>query len=537
MKNAIFTFTLILCLSCLFGQVSAEDHKDIYKQLGLTEEEIIFLKDNRIFYYAISNEYPPVEYMGSNLTPKGFGVEYLKKASELLGVEFILREGAEKLNWKNCLELIKNKEIDLLPAASHTDDRNRYMLFTKPYITENTVVIGHKGSDVILTEKDFEGKRLAFVEGHWQNDYIRRELENPKIINMDSIEKTLYSVEKGTVDYTFLDNIVYIYYLQKNGLKNTQISGRLNIKASHQIGLNMDQEVLRNILDKVIDYVPKDEVYKNALIVEAREDVNKKLLVGSLLLTGLLILIIIILNRKLFNEYKYRRKMRENKEILIENLSHDLKTPLATLKVNFGLLKKGLVKEEDINHYYERIRNNIDNLDDIITELYNINDMKEDFMSLKKHRVSVGDFLEEIFERNRGIFEAQNKTLYYTNKTNQQIECKVKINKKTIDRAITNLLSNSLKFTKDGGVVSIGYALEGRKVVISIADNGIGMDKKELTVIFDRFYKTDNNPFRNGKGIGLSIAKEIVEFHGGEITASSEIDKFTCFQIKLPVDC
>lgn len=105
-------------------------------------------------------------------------------------------------------------------------------------------------------------------------------------------------------------------------------------------------------------------------------------------------------------------------------------------------------------------------------------------------------------------------------------------------RIMLNLISNAIKFTNPGGSILVSLMDKGDKVVLSVKDTGIGMEKKELKSIFKRYHQVDKSLSRNteGSGIGLSLVKSIVELHGGKISVESTVSKGTIFNINLPVN-
>jgi two-component system, OmpR family, sensor histidine kinase VicK len=115
---------------------------------------------------------------------------------------------------------------------------------------------------------------------------------------------------------------------------------------------------------------------------------------------------------------------------------------------------------------------------------------------------------------------------------------RVKLDRDQIDQVLDNLVSNSIKYTGDGGRMILGARMSPDKefLEISVEDNGIGIPKKDLSRIFDRFYRVDKARSRNmgGTGLGLSIAREIVKAHGGTITLDSELNQGTKVTFTLP---
>ena len=117
-------------------------------------------------------------------------------------------------------------------------------------------------------------------------------------------------------------------------------------------------------------------------------------------------------------------------------------------------------------------------------------------------------------------------------------EFMIKADRKLLKEAVRILMDNSIKYTPVGGVIRLNCYLKNKKAVISLEDNGIGISKEDLPYIFTRFYRADRSRAKDtgGTGLGLTIAKLIIDNHSGKINVWSEIHKGTIFRIELPLD-
>ncbi len=106
-----------------------------------------------------------------------------------------------------------------------------------------------------------------------------------------------------------------------------------------------------------------------------------------------------------------------------------------------------------------------------------------------------------------------------------------------LERVVGELISNAIKYTPEGGEVEVSLTQSDDKVVLSVKDSGIGMTKKECEKIWERFYRTNTSKtFAKGSGLGLSIAKELVEMHGGKLEVESEVGKGSTFTMQMPLE-
>lgn len=536
MKSKI---TFILILLFIFTNLSIGIAENNIPDLSnkLTNEERKFLSKNKEFTYALMSDYFPIEFIDSKDNPRGFGVEYLKKASELLGIEFKLVEDYKDLTWSDCLKRLENGEIDLLPSINQTTERNKFVEFTQVYYYTRIIVVGNNYDSLIYEKSQLLDYKLALVKDYWLNDKLSSlNTENyTNKDNIDNIDTALKNVNNFKADYALLENIVFDYYDQKSKYKNLKIVGELDLDAEVRIGVSKNNKILASILNKVIDSVPKEAIFSNT-IKDDKE--NHTFYYNFIIFTLALVSLIVIKNlyTKLLNSKKVQKEFNKNKETFIENLSHDLKTPLASLKVNVDLLKHGLINENYINQHYKKMDKNLYTLNEIINELNKITKLKDDISIRNIEYVEISSFLQDIYDENINAFLREDKLLELVHDEINMFN-KIRIEPFSMSRAINNLLCNSLKFTKGGGITKITYLIDEDSIHISVKDNGIGISKKDLNNIFDRFYKVSKsrNTTEKGKGLGLAITKDIVELHNGSITVESELGKGTTFTIIIPI--
>ncbi len=522
---------ILIILNLFMTSVSFAKDTALKDSLKLTDEEIDFLESKDTFYYAIESNYAPIEYIDSEGNPRGFGVEYLKKASEILNVNFIPVEGFKKYTWADCLNALKSGKIDLLSAVTNTEERREYISFTQPYLKANIIVIGNNDNKLILDIDDMEGATFVFPKKYWQNDYVRSTLTDYTLLNTTDTLESLEVINNMKGQYIFLESVVYNYYSHMKDFHNLRIVGELKFEASHCIGVSKDNELLRDILDKVIKNIPKNEVFKNAMMVEHKQENNYFISFISLIM--IIIVIIIVFLRKTIIHNNYKRQMKKNRQTLIENLSHDLKTPLSVLKVNTALLKKGILDEKEQKSCLKVLDNSIDSLDSIIEDLYAVAHLKDILIEKKFISINISKFLKDVYNQHKDIFSKQNKRLEYIEDCNHR-DARVSMDRNSMYRAISNLLSNALKFTDEFDSTILEYKVESNKVTIIVKDTGKGIDKESLEHVFERFYQGDNQSKALGKGLGLSITKEIVRMHNGRITVKSKKGEYTILKIILP---
>jgi PAS domain S-box-containing protein len=237
---------------------------------------------------------------------------------------------------------------------------------------------------------------------------------------------------------------------------------------------------------------------------------------------------------KLNTAYAELEKLNTLRTDFLSNISHELKTPLTSIRGYSELLFDGTFGElnEEQKKSLEVVLRSSDRLSNLISDLLDISKIESRHLKLEPERTNLNKFIQKIVEEQKT--SADQKGLYI--KTELPEELFISVDPERFSQALTNIISNAIKFTNDGGI-TIRAGLKEGSVYISVSDTGIGISEEHLPHIFDRFYQSDSSIKRRfgGTGLGLAITKSIIEAHGGVIWAESEIDKGTTFNFLLPI--
>ena len=213
---------------------------------------------------------------------------------------------------------------------------------------------------------------------------------------------------------------------------------------------------------------------------------------------------------------------KENKE-LISNISHDLKTPITAVKGYVEGIMDGVADTpEKMDRYVRTIYNKTNEMDHLINELTFYSKIDTNRIPYTFSKLNVDDYFSDCAEEVGLELETRGIQLYYANYVEKDVL--VIADGEQIRRVIHNIISNAIKYMdKPKGVIQIRVKDVGDFIQVEIEDNGKGIASKDLTYIFDRFYRTDvsRNSSKGGSGIGLSIVRKILEDHGGKVWATS----------------
>lgn len=230
-------------------------------------------------------------------------------------------------------------------------------------------------------------------------------------------------------------------------------------------------------------------------------------------------------------------QMTEKQKKFIADAAHEFKTPLTAMKtyLEVNLRNKSLTLEQSKEIIAESIKD-IDSLSLLSTSLLEQIKNQKDNISLKFETINLKKVIETDIAKLNQTAIYKNIEINFHNKSNN---INIKADEKSISQLITILLDNAIKFNKENGKINIEASNNKTSAIIKVIDTGIGISEKDLPHIFDRFYKADDSRTKinhNGFGLGLSIAKEIVDNHKGKITVKSNLNKGTTFIINLPLN-
>ena len=230
-----------------------------------------------------------------------------------------------------------------------------------------------------------------------------------------------------------------------------------------------------------------------------------------------------------------KKEIDRMKSELISNVSHELRTPMSIVKEGVSLVLDGVLGEVkgDQKDILSRVKNNIDRLARLINDILDISKIEAGRMVLKKSLVDISSLAKEILISFKNQAEEKNiKLITHLNAESPDIS----IDSDRISQVLTNLISNSIKFTPENGQITLGVEDRKDKVEISVEDTGIGIAEENIPDLFERFSQIDrvDGPGEKGTGLGLAISKEIVEMHKGKIWVDSELGKGSKFTFSLP---
>lgn len=321
-------------------------------------------------------------------------------------------------------------------------------------------------------------------------------------------------------------NIINTAALQMTGMEDSDVALGQSILEVLQIA---DRYNLRELLDNQDELLLDFSNDERQLIIRAYFSLIQR---SSGFISGLVIVL---------HDVTEQQRIEEERRQFVSNVSHELRTPLTSVKSYVDALQEGAIEDPEVAKSFLAVaQDETTRMIHMINDLLELSRMDSGTMKLETEYVNVGELFNYILNRFDMIIANDDKPeKYYTIKreiTDSQIWVELDTSKFT--QVVDNIMNNAIKYSPDGGVITARMIDRKTEVVLSITDQGLGIPKKDLGHIFDRFFRVDKARSRaqGGTGLGLAISKEIIERFGGKIWVDSSEGQGSTFSISLPYE-
>lgn len=239
-----------------------------------------------------------------------------------------------------------------------------------------------------------------------------------------------------------------------------------------------------------------------------------------------------------------QQKIDDERKQFVSNVSHELRTPLTSMKSYLEALNDGAWKDPEIAPRFLKVtQKEADRMIRMITDLLNLSRMDSGTMKLDLETVNLNELFNYVLNRFDMMIKKDNNDARQTKSKNYTIKRDftkrtvwVEIDTDRFIQVLDNIMNNAIKYSPDGGVITCRMEENGSNVILSISDQGLGIPKKDIDHVFDRFFRVDKARSRaqGGTGLGLAISKEVVTMLHGKIWIESTLGKGSTFFISLP---
>jgi len=235
-----------------------------------------------------------------------------------------------------------------------------------------------------------------------------------------------------------------------------------------------------------------------------------------------------------FHDITRLKELEKIRQDFVANVSHELRTPLTTIKGYAETLLEGALKEEVAFQFIQVIKRHTDRLAKIVEDLLMLSKIESKEFQLKVEVISLQDLIDDVIEF---VKEPAAKRKISISRNEIPSSPTLKADRSYLEQVLTNLLDNAIKYTPEGGRVTISAVeKDHEEIQFAIEDNGIGIPREDIPRIFERFYRVDKGRSQElgGTGLGLSIVKHLVQAHGGTVWVESQFGKGSTFYFTLP---
>lgn len=357
---------------------------------------------------------------------------------------------------------------------------------------------------ISISSKDELGELASVLNKMAQNleDKIREiEIKNQHLVAiLESMVEGIIVVDKTSRIISVNHTIEKIFNISKNNLE-----GRIFLEAIRNNDLS---DIVRKVLQK--GEITSCEL-KLVLPVQKIFQINASPVFEKNIVSGCLLVI---------HDITDMRKLETMRKDFVANASHELKTPLTSIKGFLETLLEGAMDDKENNRRFLVImQEHAERLNKLVDDLLSLSSLESKEILLRKDIFNIYQQAERAIKN----YEAQLKKRGIEIRNELPLKLSVNADKDRIDGVLTNLIDNAIKFSKEKGFIKIYASEENGRIKIVIEDSGIGIPEKDIPRIFERFYRVDKARSRElgGTGLGLSIVKHIVELHGGNVGVES----------------
>ena len=316
----------------------------------------------------------------------------------------------------------------------------------------------------------------------------------------------------------------------------------INDMAKRQLGVERDDALNQNILELLKieeEYELRDLITQSPELMIYSQNVNGEyisLRVRFALIrreSGFISGLVAVLH-----DTTEQEKEERERRLFVSNVSHELRTPLTSVKSYLEALNEGALTEPFAPDFIKVSLNETNRMMRMVTDLLHLSRIDNESSHLDVELINFTAFITFILNRFDKMRSQDEEKKYELVRDYPINSVWIEIDTDKMTQVIDNILNNAIKYSPDGGKITVSMKTTDDQMILSISDQGLGIPKQDLPKIFDRFYRVDRARSRaqGGTGLGLAIAKEIIKQHKGFIWAKSEYGKGSTFTIVLPYD-
>ena len=534
----------LCCSSIAFGA-------DTLLQFSL--EEQAFIERHPVIRMGIDPSFVPFEFLDSEGRHQGVSSDIVAHIERETGLQFLLMEG---LSWQEVTNKAQRRELDVLPAVGRTQDRERYLLFSQPYVTFQRSIVVKNTNEGIRRFEDLFGRQVA-VQANSSHHGLLEEYPQILVRTYDTVLDALLAVNRGD-EIAFIGNDATTSYLASaNGMTGLSFIP-IETGSSQQLHLAVrnDWPELISIINKALGTLDESElaeIYNQWIRVDQRIDYGPliRIVVGLGILFSIILGVsaywIIRLRHEIAQKEEAqrttelaKRRVEDNdreKSRFMARMSHEIRTPLNGINGMTYLLEQTHLDATQ-KRYLATISQATRNMLAIINDIIEYSRIEERSVTLEELPFKLDEVVHHVVSLESQVIAM--KQLKVQLEWEDDVPVHVVGDANRVGQILTNLIHNAVKFTELGTIgIRISCAeLAGMvcRVRFEVSDTGIGMTEEVQRQLFKPFSQADASIARRygGSGLGLSIVKSLVEAMHGSVSVSSVERQGSVFTIELP---
>ena len=527
--------------------------------IRLTSREQEWIENHPRIRLAIDHEFMPFEYLDQEGRISGIASDYIGLLNRRLGLnmELVATE-----DWNDSVRKARNREVDVLPCVGKTEEREEFLRFSTPYIQFQRVIISRLDFPFISGLAQLGGRSVAVQENSSHHGFLL-EQNNLKLLPYPSQQEALKAVSSGEADVFIANLATASFWIRKLNMTNLKVAASAQSGAAGlHFGIRSDWPELEAIINKGLASITQEEqndIMQKWVTVEYEQGVAPKDVFRYISqIIGVAVLLILagfLRNRRLKKELVLRRQVEDKlqlkaeelaranvhlqgmdrlKSMFIASMSHELRTPLNSIIGFTGVLLQGMSGEINPQQKDQlgRVYSSGKHLLSLISDVIDISKIEAGRIDVFPEPFQLTDIVDEavlglqpqLAKKKLTLDQEVPKDLLLTTDRKRLLQC------------LINYLSNGVKFTETGGVSLVAREV-GDQVEITVTDTGIGITEEDIPKLFEAFERLDSRlrVKAGGTGLGLYLTKKLAgELLGGEIFVKSEVDRGSCFGLRIP---